>query len=147
MVDLFDAGGPSFSRGDRVASSLKRELSAILSREVKDPRLAGCSVTQVRMSGDLKVAWIALSVFPKENWEQAERALKKAAGFLRREVGKRLRLRQTPELRFERDEGVDKLLAMDRILKNLNAGSEDDRSDNSSDDSSDDSFEESDAEE
>ncbi len=123
MVDLFEGGG-SFPRSDRVASSLMRELNEILQRDVKDPRLTGCAVMRVRLSRDLKVAWVYLSVFPKENWRSVERALEKASGFLRREAGRRLRLRRSPELRFERDEGVDKMMEMDKILKGLDAGSE-----------------------
>lgn len=123
MVDMFEGGG-SFPRSDRVASSLMRELSEILRRDVKDPRLKGCSVMRIRLSRDLKVAWVHLSVFPKEDWPKVERALEKASGYLRREVGKRLRLRSSPELRFKRDEGVDKMLEMDQLLKGLDTGSD-----------------------
>ncbi len=123
MVDMFEGGG-SFPRSDRVASSLMKELSEILQRDVKDPRLAGCTVMRVRLSRDLKVAWVYLSVFPKENWKAAEKALKKASGFIRREAGRRLRLRRSPELRFQRDEGVDNMLEMDKILKGLDTGSD-----------------------
>ena len=124
----------SYTRVERVEELLRRELSEILQRRVKDPRLQNCVVTRVQMSNDLRVAQVWLSVYPPEEIPEAEAALEKAAGFLRREVSKRLDLRRAPELRFEFDEGPKTLLEMDLLLRSLEKSPPEDVEDDDEDD-------------
>ena len=112
----------SYGRTDRAAERVKRELSDVLQRKVKDPRLRDCLVSRVRMSPDMQVAWVSLSVWPEEIRPDVEQALSRASGFLRREVGRRLSLRHSPELRFEFDDGTSNLLDMDQLLKDADMG-------------------------
>lgn len=116
-------------RQDRVAALIQRELSEIIQRSVKDPRVAFCTVTQAEVSADLKYVDVKVSVIGDEaQKEKALAGLKSAAGFLRREIGKRLTLRYSPELRFGIDESADYLLRIDGLLKSVK--SEDEASDN-----------------
>ena len=116
-------------RQDRVAALIQRELSEIIQRSVKDPRVAFCTVTQAEVSADLKYVDVKVSVIgDAAQKEKALAGLKSAAGFLRREIGKRLTLRYSPELRFAIDESADYLLKIDGLLKSVS--SEDETSDN-----------------
>ncbi len=96
-----------FDRIDRISEEVKRECAAVL-RELKDPRIPEfISVTKVDVSRDLKYAKVYVSVFGKE-YDSAEvlKGLKQSAGFVRREIGRRVQLRYTPEFSFVIDEGL-----------------------------------------
>ena len=98
------------NRIGRINEEIQRELSAII-RTVKDPRVADAgmvSVTAVETTPDLKYAKIYVSVLDKAASAQALKGLKSASGYLRRELGQRLNLRNTPELSFVRDDSIDK---------------------------------------
>lgn len=95
-------------RANRVGEQMKKELSDIIGRKIKDPRIGFVTVTDVQLTGDLQQAKVYISVLGDE--EQRENTLKglaKAKGFIRTEVGQRIRLRKTPEIIFEFDESVD----------------------------------------
>ena len=111
-----------YGRTDRVAERVKREISDVFQRQINDPRLKDCVVSRVRMSGDMQVAWVLLSVWPEEIRPDVTKALEKASGFLRREVGRRMSLRHSPELRFEFDDGVTTLMGIDRLLQQADMG-------------------------
>jgi ribosome-binding factor A len=96
-----------FSRKHRVAEELKRELGVLITTEVKDPRVRLVAITDVEVSRDLKYAKVFVGTFDvtaeAESSSQALEGLRAARGFLKRALGKRLRLRVMPELRFEED--------------------------------------------
>jgi ribosome-binding factor A len=96
-----------FSRKHRVAEELKRELGVLITTEVKDPRVRLVAITDVEVSRDLKYAKVFVGTFDvtaeAESSSQALEGLRAARGFLKRALGKRLRLRVIPELRFEED--------------------------------------------
>ena len=118
-------------RQDRVGALIQRELSEIIQRSVKDPRVAFCTVTQAEVSPDLKYVDVKVSVIGDEAQKDKTLAgLKSAAGFLRREIGNRLKLRYSPELRFAIDESADYLFKIDGLLKSV--ASEDETSENHS---------------
>jgi ribosome-binding factor A len=88
---------------------IQRELSDIVRRRVKDPRLDGLTITGTRISPDYQYADIhvyRLGGDPDE-LDEALQGLDSARGFIRRELGSRLRIRHTPELRFHLDESID----------------------------------------
>ncbi len=109
-------------RADRVSELLQQELSAIISTELRDPRLKTLvTVTHVDVSVDLQHASVLLSVMgDPAAGEEAVRAMESAVGFLRRELGHRLRLRSVPALRFAVDtslaEGDHTLALLDQVL-------------------------------
>ena len=112
-------------RQDRVGALIQRELSDIIQRSVKDPRVAFCTVTQAEVSPDLKYVDVKVSVIGDEAQKDKTLAgLKSAAGFLRREIGNRLTLRYSPELRFAIDESADYLFKIDGLLKSVKSEDE-----------------------
>lgn len=116
-----------YKRSDRVGTLLQRELSEIIHRSLKDPRVSFCTVGYVKVSSDLKYADVLVSVVGNNKQKQATLAgLRSASGFLRREVGNRIDLRYTPELRFELDKAADHLLEIDRLLKQVQQDTEED---------------------
>ncbi|RLC95339.1 MAG: 30S ribosome-binding factor RbfA [Chloroflexi bacterium] len=97
-------------RLERVNSLVRQEISDLLQREVKDPRLGGLvTITEVSTSRDLRHAKVLVSVIGSDS-EQKEvlATLTTASGFMRRELSRRLRLRRIPELVFEYDESIDR---------------------------------------
>ena len=112
--------GLEYKRSDRVGALLQRELSDIIHRSLKDPRVGFCTVGHVEVSPDLKYADVMVSVVGDKKQKQATLAgLKSASGFLRREIGNRIDLRYTPELRFALDRSADHLMKIDRLLKEV----------------------------
>ena len=95
-------------RSTRVGEQMKKELSDILGRKLKDPRVGFVTVTDVEVSGDLQQAKVFISVLgDAEKRSDTLKGLEKAKGFIRSELGQRIRLRKTPELLFEFDESID----------------------------------------
>jgi len=98
-----------FKRTDRVADQLQKELAVLIQREVKDPRLGMVTVSGVTVSRDLGYADIYVTLLGEQNPERIKenlQVLKRAGGFLRSQVAKRIKLRHVPELRFHFDETV-----------------------------------------
>jgi ribosome-binding factor A len=108
-------------RAHRVGEQIKKELSEIFQRELKDPRIGFVTVTGVEMTGDLQQAKIFLSILGNDEQKEASlKAIDKASGFIRSEVGKRIRLRHTPELIFKIDESIEYGSRIEKLLDNLN---------------------------
>lgn len=109
-----------FSRSDRVASQIQREMADLIRTQVKDPALGMITLSDVELSRDLAVAklyvtFLAAAVTPAQ-------AVKRLAEFvpeLRRELGKRIRVRVLPELRFVHDDSIDRGMRMDTLLQAL----------------------------
>ena len=96
------------NRMGRINEEIQRELAALLPT-AKDPRVTGMiSVTAVETTPDLKYAKVYISALDKSAEEQVLKGLKSASGWLRRELGRALGLRNTPELSFVRDDSIDK---------------------------------------
>ncbi|MGM9928818.1 MAG: 30S ribosome-binding factor RbfA [Bacillus sp. (in: firmicutes)] len=95
-------------RSNRVGEQMKKELTDIIGRKIKDPRIGFVTVTDVRVTGDLQQATVYVSVLGDEEQKRNTlTGLAKATGFIRSEIGKRIRLRITPEIAFEWDESID----------------------------------------
>lgn len=96
-----------FARTDRVASELQRELSFLLQREVKDPRVGLTTVSTVRVSKDLQNANVYVTFLNRDNADkivEAVTVLNNMSGFLRTQLGSRMRLRIVPKIVFHYDE-------------------------------------------
>jgi ribosome-binding factor A len=97
----------SSNRIGRINEEIQRELSALIPN-VKDPRVTGMiSVTAVQTTPDLRFAKVYVSMLDKSSAKDVVKGLKSAAGYLRRELGRSLSLRYTPELVFEEDNSID----------------------------------------
>ena len=96
-------------RADRLAELIRDEVSDILQREIKDPRLGFVSVTEVEVSNDLSHAKIYVSAMgsPEEKDASID-ALESATGFIRTEIAKRIRLRHAPEIVFKLDNAIER---------------------------------------
>jgi ribosome-binding factor A len=108
----------SFKRATRVADLIMADISNILLKEVRDPRIKCVTITGVKLTDDLRLAKIFFVEMGKDTCDpQTTIALQKATGFLKRELGKRLKLRYVPDIIFMIDESfaygsrIDKLLA------------------------------------
>lgn len=111
---------PSY-RAARTQEDVQRELSALL-REMKDPRISGgmLSVVKIDLASDLSLCRVYVSSLQgRDAAEEAVKTLKSAAGFLRRELGRRLQLRHTPELRFVADSSIEHSADIAKILNDL----------------------------
>jgi ribosome-binding factor A len=93
-----------FKRSERVNDLVRMEVAEILMRKVKDPRIEFVTVTGVDVSDDLQHAKVFVSVLEGRDSKKILSALSKASGFVRTELGKRLKLRYTPELNFLPDD-------------------------------------------
>ncbi|MDI6775648.1 MAG: 30S ribosome-binding factor RbfA [Syntrophales bacterium] len=108
----------NFKRASRVAELIKVEISDILLKRVKDPRIGPITITGVKLTDDLRLARVFFVEMGKDTCSDETRAgLQKATGFLKMELGKRLQLRHIPEISFVYDESfaygsrIEKLLA------------------------------------
>lgn len=110
----------NYNRTDRISEEVKRELSAVV-RELKDPRIPMMTtVVTVRVTKDLKFAKAYISVLGSEEEKNgALAALKSAGGFIRREIGHRLNLRNTPEFTFVADDSIEYGAHINEILREL----------------------------
>lgn len=108
------------SRHVRVGEEIKREISSIIAKDVKDPRLGMISITDVDVTRDLAFAKVYFSMLGSEE-ERAKtlEGLERAKGFVRSELAKRLRLRHTPEISFYFDASLEQGAKMDALLKTL----------------------------
>lgn len=104
----------------RIAEEIKREVSAIVAKEVKDPRLGMISITDVEVSRDLSIAKVFFSMLgSEEERTKTLEGLNRAKGFVRSELAKRLQLRHTPEVNFLFDNSLEQGAKMDALLKSL----------------------------
>ncbi len=104
-------------RTEQVAEEIRRILGDLLVREVRDPRIGMLTVTGVDVSPDLKHARVHVSVLGSEDDERLSMtALRKASGFLRTELGRRMALRHVPELRFQPDRSVQHAVHISKLL-------------------------------
>lgn len=110
-------------RSVRVADRLRKELSQIIARELRDPRLDDIIITRVEMPEDLSLARIFVRLVTgagaPETRKQVLSGLVAAAGRLRKSVGERVGLRRTPELRFYWDDGVDASEHIEKLLSEI----------------------------
>ncbi len=109
-------------RSNRVGEQMKKELSDIIGRKLKDPRIGFVTVTDVAVTGDLQQATVYISVLGDDKQrEDTLKGLEKAKGFMRSEIGQRIRLRKTPELFFEFDESIDYGNRIETLISQLHA--------------------------
>jgi len=107
-------------RANRVGEQMKKELSDIIGRKIKDPRIGFVTVTGVEVTGDLQQAKVYITVLgDQKQRENTLNGLEKAKGFIRSEVGHRIRLRITPELFFEIDESIDYGNKIETLLREI----------------------------
>ena len=106
-----------YKRSDRVGDQIRLEIADILSRRMKDPRVGFVTLTTVDVTADLKQAWVYVTVLQEgAQANEAIATLGRATGFIRGELGRRLKLRYVPELKFVRDTSVDQVRKVMTLL-------------------------------
>lgn len=110
----------SEERAIRVAQVVKAEIADLLTRGLKDPRVGFVSIMGVRMSPDLHYANVYVSMFGSEKEKKSSLiGLKNSAGWIRKQIGGKLRLRVTPEIRFFEDDSLDQVFHLEEVFKEL----------------------------
>ncbi len=112
-------------RQDRVGDLVKREIAQIIEHELKDPGIGFVTLTGVKMSGDLRQARVFYSVLgDQDSKERSAAALGRARGFVQREIGRRLRLRYTPEISFCFDASVERGAHIEELIQRMHSDRE-----------------------
>lgn len=109
-------------RGGRINEEVRREVSNIIQNEIKDPRMtAMVSVTSVKVTKDLRYAKVYVSIFSKTDEEKNDtlEALKRASGFIRKEIGIRINLRYNPQIIFELDDSINYGMHIDKLIEKV----------------------------
>jgi len=110
-----------FSRKDRVNEQIRRELADLIHGELKDPRVGMVSITEVEVTPDYAHAKVWFSTLAGEDRiPEIMNGLKKASGFLRRELGRRVRIHTTPELHFVHDQSLERGADLSRLIDEAN---------------------------
>ncbi len=104
-------------RTERVGDQIRMEIADILTRRVKDPRVGFVTITAVDVSADLKQAWVYVTVLQQGPQEtETLDVLARAEGFIKGELGRRLKLRYVPDLKFVKDTSVDRVSRVLHLL-------------------------------
>jgi ribosome-binding factor A len=106
-------------RPQKLGDLIQRELSELVQRELRDPRVGMITITSVDVSPDFSHAKVFFTVLQKDQLQDALAGLKRAAGFLRSQLAKRIKLYTTPELRFEYDESVERGDRLSRLIDSV----------------------------
>ncbi|MBE5801311.1 MAG: 30S ribosome-binding factor RbfA [Clostridiales bacterium] len=112
----------SYQRIDRISEQVRREVDRIVREDLSDPRVRGTfSITRADVTRDLRYAKIYVSILEEENRKPMLDALKKAAGYIRRELGHSMIIRYAPELLFELDQNIAYGIHIASVLKQVHA--------------------------
>lgn len=107
-------------RAERVGEQMKQEIMDIVNNKVKDPRVGFLTITDVELTNDLSQAKVYLTVLGNDKEvDNTFKALNKATGFIKSELGSRMRLRIIPELTFEYDESIEYGNKIERMIQEL----------------------------
>lgn len=109
-----------FKRADRIGGQVQKELSDLLLKEIRDPRLDSVTILRVSITDDLHSARIYFSVAEGEERKLSALAgFKSASGYLRRQLSRRLELRHMPKIEFFYDESLDRATKINKVLKEI----------------------------
>lgn len=115
----------AYNRSERVAEEIRKEVATMLFGEIHDPRIGFVTITKVQVSKDLRHAKVYFSIIGSdEEKEKTMEGLQSSSGYMRREIGKRLKLRYFPELTFKFDDSLEYASRIEKIIKEIKSGSE-----------------------
>jgi ribosome-binding factor A len=107
-------------RSEKIADLIQKEISEMLLKSIKDPRIGFVTITRVNVSEDCRFAKIYFSVagtFAER--EKSQRGLESARGYVRKELGRRIRLRYTPEIMFQFDPSIEYAIHMEKLIQSI----------------------------
>jgi ribosome-binding factor A len=105
-----------FQRSDRVAEQVRRDLADLIRVELKDPRVGMISLTAVELTPDYAHAKVFFTTLDSDHLNEVEAGLKRSAGFLRRELGRRIHIHTLPELHFVYDNSLERGASMSQLI-------------------------------
>ncbi len=108
-----------YRRSERVSDLLREEIAEIVLHRVKDPRIGFVTITAVKVTEDLRLAKVYLTVLDKDREAQTLKGLNAAKGFIRSELAKRVRMKILPALEFHKDEAFEYGMKIDRLLRKI----------------------------
>jgi ribosome-binding factor A len=112
--------GMDYRRSDKVGVVIKEEISRMLIREIKDPRIGFVTITRAKASKDLRFVKVYFSVLGDQSArEDSLRGLNSAVGFMRRELGRRLRLRYVPDIVFSFDPSLEHMSRLAELIQEI----------------------------
>ena len=107
-------------RSEKVADLVQKEISQMLVKSIKDPRIGFVTITRVAVSEDCRFAKVYFSVAgPLEERENSRKGLDSAKGYVRKELGRRIRLRYTPEIMFQFDPSIEYAIHMEELIQSI----------------------------
>lgn len=110
-----------FQRSERVAEQVRRDLAELIRTELKDPRVGMISITEVELSPDYAHAKVFFTTLQSEHLPEIQKGLKRASGFLRRELGKRIHIHTLPELHFVHDASLERGASLSQLIDQASA--------------------------
>ena len=110
-------------RSEKVADLIQQEISQMLVKSIKDPRIGFVTITRVTVSEDCRFAKIYFSVAGDlAERESSQKGLESATGYIRKELGRRIRLRYTPEIMFQFDPSIEYAIHMEKLIQSIRQG-------------------------
>ena len=107
-------------RSEKVADLIQKEISQMLVKSIKDPRIGFVTITRVTVSEDCRFAKIYFSVAGDlAERESSQKGLESATGYIRKELGRRIRLRYTPEIMFQFDPSIEYAIHMEKLIQSI----------------------------
>ena len=107
-------------RSEKVADLIQKEISQMLVKSIKDPRIGFVTITKVTVSEDFRLAKVYFSVAGTlEERERSMKGLESAKGYVRKELGQRIRLRYTPEIMFQFDPSIEYAIHMEELIQSI----------------------------
>ena len=106
-------------RKEKLNFQIRRVISELIQEEIDDPEIGMISITHVDLSPDLRQCKVSISVFPEENTDHVRAVLNKMKGYLRSQLGSRVRMKYTPELKFVPDSVIKESVDVSRKLEEL----------------------------
>lgn len=107
-----------YARGERIGIKIQQAITELLSKKMGDPRIEMATISQVKMTPDLRVANVYVTVFgPDKRISDTLNGFKKSKGFIKKKIAPKLGLKYMPDLKFFRDDTFDKAARMDALIK------------------------------
>lgn len=123
-----------YSRGERIGVKIHQAITDLLSKKMSDPRIEMATISEVKLSSDLRVADVYVTVFgDKKRVRETLAGFKKSKGFIKKSIAPKLGLKYMPDLRFVYDNTFDKAAKMDELIKTASSGTQEPENDDDSD--------------
>ncbi|MCG8568186.1 MAG: 30S ribosome-binding factor RbfA [Desulfobacterales bacterium] len=111
-----------YGRAERISVKIQQSVTELIQKKMKDPRLELATISAVKLTADLRIATVYVSIFGEgRKKKEAMDAFKKSKGYIKKMIAPKLGLKFMPELFFEEDDFFDKAMAMDKLIRDANA--------------------------